>query len=135
MVKMLLLQGWYGLSDYEAERQANDRISFRHFLGYPETIPDRSTPKEREEVHHVLIGSFFCLKRITRSPNSAHKLVVEKLDFDIESIFVMMIGICRYPAYRDRGFIIRLVIVGRDINTRRKEGNYKNRPIWGWFLR
>lgn len=43
MVKMLLLQGWYGLSDYEAERQANDRISFRHFLGYPETIPDRST--------------------------------------------------------------------------------------------
>jgi hypothetical protein len=28
MVKMLLLQGWYGLSDYEAERQANDRISF-----------------------------------------------------------------------------------------------------------
>jgi len=43
MVKMLLLQGWYGLSDYEAERQANDRISFRHFLGYPDTIPDRST--------------------------------------------------------------------------------------------
>jgi len=43
MVKMLLIQGWYGLSDYEADRQANDRISFRHFLAYPETIPDRST--------------------------------------------------------------------------------------------
>ena len=35
MVKMLVLQGWYGLSDYEAERQATDRISFQHFLGYP----------------------------------------------------------------------------------------------------
>jgi IS5 family transposase len=43
MVKMMVLQGWYGLSDYEAERQANDRISFRHFLNYPRTIPDRST--------------------------------------------------------------------------------------------
>jgi IS5 family transposase len=43
MVKVLVLQGWYGLSDYEAERQANDRISFRNFLGYPESIPDRST--------------------------------------------------------------------------------------------
>lgn len=43
MVKMMVLQGWYGLSDYEAERQANDRISFRHFLNYPSTIPDRST--------------------------------------------------------------------------------------------
>jgi IS5 family transposase len=43
MVKMMVLQGWYGLSDYDAERQANDRISFRHFLNYPSTIPDRST--------------------------------------------------------------------------------------------
>ncbi|MGA2162782.1 MAG: IS5 family transposase [Methanoregula sp.] len=43
MVKMLVLQGWYGLSDYEAERQATDRISFRHFLGYPEKVPDRTT--------------------------------------------------------------------------------------------
>lgn len=43
MVKMLVLQRWYGLSDYEAERQAIDRISFRHFLGYPEKIPDRTT--------------------------------------------------------------------------------------------
>jgi len=43
MVKMLVLQAWYGLSDPELERRAADRISFRHFLGYPETIPDATT--------------------------------------------------------------------------------------------
>lgn len=43
MIRMLVLQQWYGLSDPELERQATDRISFRHFLGYPEMIPDRST--------------------------------------------------------------------------------------------
>ena len=43
MVKLLVLQAWYGLSDPELERQVNDRISFRHFLGYPEKAPDYST--------------------------------------------------------------------------------------------
>jgi len=43
MVKMLILAGWHGLSDYELELLATDRVSFRHFLGYPEKIPDRST--------------------------------------------------------------------------------------------
>ena len=43
MVKLLVLQAWYGLSDPELERQINDRISFRHFLGYPKKAPDYST--------------------------------------------------------------------------------------------
>ena len=43
MVKLLVLQSWYGLSDQELERQAADRLSFRRFLGYPESIPDHST--------------------------------------------------------------------------------------------
>ncbi|MCJ7731001.1 IS5 family transposase [Candidatus Bathyarchaeota archaeon] len=43
MVKLLVLQAWYGLSDPELERQVNDRISFRHFLGYPKSAPDYST--------------------------------------------------------------------------------------------
>ena len=38
MVKLLVLQAWYGLSDPELERQATDRISFRRFLGCPESI-------------------------------------------------------------------------------------------------
>jgi IS5 family transposase len=36
IVKILVLQAWYGLSDPELERQVVDRISFRRFLGYPD---------------------------------------------------------------------------------------------------
>jgi IS5 family transposase len=43
MFKILVLQQWYGLSDPELERRANDRISFRKFLGFPERIPNRCT--------------------------------------------------------------------------------------------
>lgn len=43
MTKLLVLQSLYGLSDPELERQANDRISFRKFLGFPEKIPDHTT--------------------------------------------------------------------------------------------
>ncbi len=43
MVKLLVLQAWYGLSDPELERQVADRISFQRFLGYPESAPDFST--------------------------------------------------------------------------------------------
>ena len=43
MVKLLVLQSWYGLSDPELERQASLRIDFMHFLGYPEKAPDYST--------------------------------------------------------------------------------------------
>lgn len=42
-LKLLVLHQWQGLSNYELVRQAGDRISFRHFLGYAATIPDRST--------------------------------------------------------------------------------------------
>ena len=43
MIKLLILAGWYSLSDYELELIAMDRLSFRYFLAYPEKIPDRST--------------------------------------------------------------------------------------------
>jgi len=43
MVKLLVLQSMHGLSDPELERQANDKISFLKFLGFPEKIPDQST--------------------------------------------------------------------------------------------
>jgi len=43
MVKMLVLQSMYNLSDPELERQANDRISFMKFLDFPEKIPDQTT--------------------------------------------------------------------------------------------
>jgi len=43
MVKLLVIQQWYGLSDPELERQVDDRLSFQRFLGYPEKAPDYST--------------------------------------------------------------------------------------------
>ena len=43
MMKILVLQSWYGLSDPELERQVADRISFQRFLGFTETLPDYST--------------------------------------------------------------------------------------------
>ena len=43
MVKILLLQQWYSLSDPQIERDIRDRISFMKFFGYPEKLPDRNT--------------------------------------------------------------------------------------------
>jgi len=43
MIKLLLLQQLYGLSDPQLELQVADRISFRVFLGTTEVIPDYST--------------------------------------------------------------------------------------------
>jgi IS5 family transposase len=43
MVKLLVLQQWYGLSDIELERQAAYRLDIQNFLGWPERPPDYST--------------------------------------------------------------------------------------------
>jgi len=43
MVKLLVLQQWYGLSDPELEKQALNRLDFQNFLGFPEQPPDYST--------------------------------------------------------------------------------------------
>ena len=43
MIKLLILQQLYGLSDPQLELQVADRISFRVFLGTTEIIPDYTT--------------------------------------------------------------------------------------------
>lgn len=43
VIKAMLLQSWYGLSDQELEFQANDRLSFQNFLDFPDSVPDFST--------------------------------------------------------------------------------------------
>ena len=45
MLKALLLQQWYALSDYEIEDAVNDRLSFRRFIGLDlgAPAPDHST--------------------------------------------------------------------------------------------
>ena len=42
MIKLLILQQLYGLSDPQLELQVADRFSFRVFLGTTEVIPDYS---------------------------------------------------------------------------------------------
>jgi IS5 family transposase len=43
MIKILVLQHWYSLSDQKMERELANNLSFMNFLGYPETIPDSTT--------------------------------------------------------------------------------------------
>jgi IS5 family transposase len=43
MLRALVLQDWYGLSDPELEFQLADRVSFQHFIGTSLQIPDFST--------------------------------------------------------------------------------------------
>jgi IS5 family transposase len=54
LLKALVLQSWYNLADEELEIQIADRLSFRQFLGFPETIPDYST-------------IWYCRERLTQS--------------------------------------------------------------------
>lgn len=43
IVRCMLLQSLYGLSDPELEFQCNDRISFQNFIGLDDKVPDFST--------------------------------------------------------------------------------------------
>lgn len=43
MLKMLVLQRFYSISDQEIEYQACNRLDFQRFLGFPNNIPDYST--------------------------------------------------------------------------------------------
>jgi transposase, IS5 family len=43
MIKILVLQHWYCLSDQRMERELTNNLSFMNFLGFPETIPDSTT--------------------------------------------------------------------------------------------
>lgn len=43
VVRAMLLQAWYGLSDQELEFCAHDRLSFQNFLDFPKSVPDFTT--------------------------------------------------------------------------------------------
>jgi IS5 family transposase len=43
MIKILVLQQWYSLSDQRMEKELANNVSFMNFLGFPETIPDSTT--------------------------------------------------------------------------------------------
>ena len=58
MLKCVMLQKWYGLSDPQLEEQVRDRLSFRRFvgLGLEDATPDRSgnrrLPREKTTMVH-----------------------------------------------------------------------------------
>lgn len=56
MLKMHLLQSWYGLSDEQTEFQCKDRLTFRKFLnlGIEDNVPDATT---LENFRHKLVAS------------------------------------------------------------------------------
>jgi transposase, IS5 family len=43
MIKILVLQHWYSLSDQRMERELANNVSFMNFLGFQEIIPDSTT--------------------------------------------------------------------------------------------
>ena len=43
MMKVLVLQAWYGISDELIESECKDRLTFQNFLGYPSSVPDART--------------------------------------------------------------------------------------------
>ena len=43
MMKVLVLQSWYGLADEMIETECKDRLTFQNFLGYPSEVPDSRT--------------------------------------------------------------------------------------------
>lgn len=63
LVKLLLLQQWYGLSDSGLEEAVDDRLSFRRFAGLPldQGVPDHSTiwRFRQELVRHDLAEAVF----------------------------------------------------------------------------
>ena len=50
MLKMFVLQKFYGLSDFELEKQCIDRISSRKFIDFPEYIQDSIQSAFRKEL-------------------------------------------------------------------------------------
>ena len=48
-LKILFLQGWYGISDEEMEFQLYNRLDFQQFLGFPKDIPDFTTIRRFRE--------------------------------------------------------------------------------------
>ena len=77
LFKMLLLQNWFGLSDYQLEERTNDSISFSRFCGLSmnEVSPDHSTIS-RFRTAMTQAGIFDrLLDEINRQLESHHVLV------------------------------------------------------------
>ena len=79
LFKMLLLQNWYGLSDYEVEDRINDSLSFSYFCGLTieQISPDHST-LSRFRTALTKTGTFEKLFKSINSQLEKHQIIVKK---------------------------------------------------------
>ena len=85
IVRCMLLQNWYGLSDPELEYQINDRLSFRNFLGFPDEAPDFTTIwKARERLQKAGVDRKIwgeLQRQLTRKGYKVKKGVIQDASF------------------------------------------------------
>lgn len=79
LFKMLLLETWYGLSDYEVEDRINDSISFSYFCGLTieQASPDHST-LSRFRTELTKTGTFEKLFKLINSQLEQHHIIIKK---------------------------------------------------------
>jgi len=79
LFKMLLLQNWYGLSDYEVEDRINDSLSFSYFCGLTieQISPDHST-LSRFRTALTKTGTFEKLFKSINFQLEEHQIIVKK---------------------------------------------------------
>lgn len=78
LLKMSLLQTWYGLSDYEVEERVNDSISFSYFCGLhiDQVAPDHSTLSRFRSIMTKAKAYESIFKEINKQLE-AHKIIVK----------------------------------------------------------
>ena len=79
LLKMVMLQQWYGLSDPEIEEQVSDRLSFRRFLGLSVTddVPDETTIC-KFRLHLLETGIYDWLFEALQKELSKRRLLVKR---------------------------------------------------------
>jgi len=106
LFKMLLLQNWYGLSDYEVEDRVNDSISFSYFCGLniDETAPDNTTLSRFRTAMTELNVFEKLFKEINRQLE-IHNIIVKKgalVDASIVETPLKPKGKPKYQVAKDR---------------------------------
>jgi len=107
LFKMLLLQTWYGLSDYEIEDRLNDSISFSYFCGMSidQVAPDHST-LSRFRTALTQTGTFEKLFAAFNAQLEAHNIIIKKgiiVDASVVDTPLKPKGKTNYSVTEDRG--------------------------------
>ena len=152
MIKLLVLQRWFGLSDPELERQVADRISFRIFLDTTEVVPDFSTVwlfRERliksgrskdlwrelqrqmeEKGYAVKEGSIQDATFITSDPGQKRKKKDQRGEFKKEDQDSKATELNKSPDFDKCLFDISINIINSQANPTRSYEKQRNEGSW-----